>query len=162
MNIEKVKLLQDIEDMKIKLASMEEELNKTEEFKHFPSKDDEYYYYTSSGDVYSSNAYNDGLKINVYKTEEEAKKACNKAIALEKVKRRIIELQGDWKPNWKNNDERKVYIRYNHRLDINVFEPIPTYHSQSFKEFPYVKSEQIAVTIINEMEDELKLIFDIA
>ena len=31
----RTKLLQDIEDMKIKLASMEEELSKTEEFKHF-------------------------------------------------------------------------------------------------------------------------------
>ena len=157
----RTKLLQDIEAMKEKLASMEEEINKTEEFKHFPSKNDKYYSYTPSGAIYNNSADNDDLKINVYKTEEEAKKACNKAIALEKVKRRIIELQGDWKPNWKNNDERKVYIRYNHHLGISVFEPMAAYHSQSIKEFPYMKSEYIAGLIIYELKDELKLIFDI-
>ena len=157
----RTKLMKDIEDMRVKLASMEKELNKTEEFKHFPSEGDEYYSYTPSGAVYSSNADNDDLKINAYMTKEEAKKACNKAMALEKIKRRIIELQGDWKPNWKNNDERKVYIRYNHHLGINVFEPLAVYHSQSFKEFPYMKSEYIAGLIIYELKDELKLIFDI-
>ena len=161
MKTDKTKLLKDIEAMKEKLASMEEELNKTEEFKHFPSEGDEYYSYTPTGAVYNSNAYTDDLKINAYKTKEEAEKACNKAMALEKIKRRIIELQGDWKPNWKDNNERKVYIRYNHHLGISAFEPLAVYHSQSIKEFPYMKSEQIAELIINELKDELKLIFDI-
>ena len=43
MKIDKDKLKQDIEAMKIQLASMEQELNKPDVFKHFPSKDDEYY-----------------------------------------------------------------------------------------------------------------------
>ncbi len=38
MKTDKTKLLQDIEAMKEKLASMEEELNKPEEFRHFPSE----------------------------------------------------------------------------------------------------------------------------
>ena len=37
MNTYKTKLLQNIEAMKEKLASMEEELNKLEKIKHFPS-----------------------------------------------------------------------------------------------------------------------------
>ena len=56
MKTDKTKLLQDIEAMKEKLASMEEELNKPEEFKHFPSKGDKYYYYTSIGVIHSNTA----------------------------------------------------------------------------------------------------------
>ena len=156
----RIKLLKDIEDMKVKLASMEEELNKTEEFKHFPSKDDEYYSYTPSGAIYNSDANNDDLKINAYKSKEKAREAYNKAIAVERVNRRILELQGDWKPNWEDGNEEKVYISYYHYE--GVFEPGVVYFSQSIDEFPYVKSKEIALTIINEMKDELKMIFDIA
>jgi len=160
MKTDKIKLLQDIEAMKEKLASMEEELNKPEVFKHFPSEDDEYYYYTASGAVYSSNPYNDDLKVNVYKTWEEANKAYNKAVAVEKIKRRLLELQGDWEPNWKDNDERKVYICYRHNL--HMFDSIVIYSSQSFKDIPYMESRDVANIIIKEMENELKLIFGIA
>jgi hypothetical protein len=161
MKTDKTKLLQDIEAMKAKLASMEEELNKPEEFKHFPNKGEVYYFYTSSkGAICSNTASDDNLKINTYKTREEAVKAYNKAIALEKIKRRIIELQGDWKPDWGNGDEEKVDISYYHYEC--VFEPGVVYFSQSFKDYPYIKSTEIALTIIKELKDELKLIFDIA
>lgn len=160
MKTDKTKLLQDIEAMKVKLASMEEELNKPDEYRHFPSKGEVYYFYTSMGTVCRSMATNGNLKFNVFKTEEEAKKAYNKAVALEKVKRRILELQGDWKPNWKDGDEEKVYISYYHYE--GVFEPGVIYFSQSIDEFPYMKSIEIALTILKEMKDELKLIFDIA
>ena len=114
MKIDKNKLLQDIEEMKEKLASMEEELNKPEVFKHFPSIGEVYFFYTSSGSICSNDSSSDDLKVNAYKTREEASKAYNKAIALEKVKRRIIELQGDWEPDWMNKSERKFCIFYRH------------------------------------------------
>ena len=133
MKTDKTKLLQDIEVMKKKLASMEAELNKPEVFKHFPSSyDNKYYYYTASGAIYRSNPYNDDLKVSVYKTRKEANKAYNKAVAVEKIKRRLLELQGDWEPNWKDNDERKVYICYRHNL--HMFDSIVIYSSQSFKD----------------------------
>ena len=160
MKTDKTKLLQDIEAMKEKLASMEEELNKPEVFKHFPSKDDLYFYYTPMGTVCSNIATNDNLKINVFKSEEEADKAYRKEVALEKVKRRIIELQGDWKPDWSDSDEPKVcisYLHYSGIFQIDLF-----YFGQSSIELPYMKTSKIAETIIEEMEDELKLIFDIA
>lgn len=159
MKTDKTKLLKDMEDIKAKLAQMEEELNKPEVFKHFPSKDDKYYYYTTTGDIRNLTAVDDCLRVNTYGTEKEANKAYNKAVAVEKIKRRIIELQGNWKPNWGNGDEEKVYISYYHYE--GVFEPGVVYFSQSIDEFPYVKNGQIALTIIKEMEDELKLIFDI-
>ena len=160
MKTDKTKLLQDIEAIKEKLAAMEKELNKPDEFKHFPSERDKYYYYVSSGTICNNIASNDELKVNVYKTYEEANKAYNKAVAVEKIKRRLLELQGDWEPNWKDNDERKVYICYRHNL--HMFESVGIYYSQSFKDIPYMKSRDIANIIIKEMEDELKLIFDLS
>src|SRR5574344_1629117 len=107
MKTDKNKLLQDIEAIKAKLAAMEQELNKPEVFKHFPSKGDEYYYYTSIGVIHSNTAADDSIRPYTYKTKEEANKAYNKAIALEKIKRRILELQGNWKPDWTNEMAEK-------------------------------------------------------
>ena len=160
MKTDKTQLIQAIEAIKAKLAQMEEELNKPDEYNHFPSKDDEYYYYTSIGTVCSNTAGDYELRVNAYRTEKEADNAYNKAVAIEKIKRRLLELQGDWKPDWGNGDEEKVDISYYHYEC--VFEPGVVYFSQSFKDYPYIKSTEIALTIIKELKDELKLIFDIA
>ena len=159
MKIDKNKLLQDIEALKEKLASMEKELNKPEVFKHFPSKDDEYYYYTSTGIICSNTAADNELRLNAYKTEKEAYEAYKKAVALEKVKRRIVELQGDWKPDWSDSIERKVYIHYDYKTKYfrnSVWKSV-----KYLSIIPYIKSVQIADLIIYEMKDELKVIFDI-
>lgn len=160
MKTDKTKLLQDIEAMKEKLASMEEELNKPEVFKHFPSKGDEYYYYTSTGLINSTTAADNELRVNTYKTEREAQKAYNKAVAVEKVKRRILELQGNWKPDWTNAIAEKYYIQYDHCN--RQFTLTNWFRMQHDTVTPYMKNKDIALTIIKEMEDELKLIFDIA
>ena len=161
MKTDKTKLLQDIEAMKEKLASMEEELNKPEVFKHFPSKGEVYYFYTSSkGTICSNEASSDDLKVNTYKTREEAEKAYNKAVAIEKIKRRILELQGEWKPDWTNEIAEKYYIQYDHHR--KQFMASHWFSMQQYTSIPYMKSKDITQTIIKEMEDELKLIFDIA
>ena len=159
MKTDKAKLLKDIEAMKEKLASMEEELNKPEVFKHFPSTNDEYYYYTSIGDVWSNTAPDNDLRVNIYKTKEEAKKAYNKAVAIEKIKRRILELQGDLKPDFSDTFSKYTiyYTHTNNRFNYGIYTTLkyPLL-------IPYMKSEQIAELIIYELEDELKLIFDIS
>ena len=161
MKTDKTKLLQDIEAMKEKLASMEEELNKPEVFKHFPSEGDDYYFYTSSKVAICSNTASDNnLKVNAYRTEKEAEKAYNKAVALEKIKRKIVELQGDWKPDWTDRNKEKYRIKYNHY--VKSFIPTYWFTVQENTPFSYIKNEDIALTIIKEMKDELKLIFDIA
>ena len=114
MKIDKNKLLQDIEEMKEKLAVMEEQLNKLDEYRHFPGNGDEYYYYTSVGILCSNTAGDDKLRVNVYRTEKEADNAYNKAVAIEKIKRRLLELQGDWKPDFNNTSQRKCTIRHNY------------------------------------------------
>lgn len=161
MKTDKTKLLQDIEAMKEKLASMEEELNKPEVFKHFPSKGEVYYFYTSSkGAICSNTASDDNLKVNAYRTEKEAEKAYNKAVAVEKIKRRILELQGNWKPDWSEDNEKKYYIHYDHYE--RKFIHSHWFKGQQYTPIPYMKHKDIAELIISELEDELKLIFDIA
>ena len=156
MKTDKIKLLQDIEAMKEKLASMEEELNKLDEFKHFPEEGDKYYFHTHTGLVCDNFAGSDDIKVNVFSTYEKAVAACNKAVALEKVKRRLLELQGDWK----DDKEVKFCIQYDHYE--RMFIPDCWFIVQPDTTIPYMKSKQIALTIIDEMEDELKLIFDIS
>jgi hypothetical protein len=159
MKTGKTKLLQDIEAMKEKLASMEEELNKPEVFKHFPSKGDIYYQYSPGGAIYSLEAPDDKIRPNTYRTLKEAEEDYNKAVALEKIKRRILELQGYWKLDWTNVIAEKYYIQYDHYS--RQFKPINWFSMQQDTAIPYTKSKDIAQTIINEMEDELQLIFDI-
>lgn len=156
MKTDKKQLMQDIEEMKEKLAAMEEQLNKLDEYKHFPSNGDEYYYHTSAGTLCSNTAGDDELRVNVYRTEKEADNAYKKAVAVEKIKRRIVELQGDWK----DDKEVKFYIQYDHYE--TMFIPDCWLIVQPDTTIPYMKSKQIALTIIDEMEDELKLLFDIA
>ena len=157
MNIDRTKLMEDIEAMKEKLASMEAELNKPEKFKHFPSEGDVYYFYTSSKGVICSNiATSDDLRVNVFKSKEEAEEAYNKAIAVEKIKRRIIELQGDWKPNWLDDGEEKFCIMYDHIKKLFITDC--WYTTEHYQLLPYMENKTIAATIMNEMEDELKLI----
>ena len=160
MNIDRTKLMEDIEAMREKLASMEKQLNEPEKIKHFPSEGDVYYFYTFVGTVCRNIASNDKLKISVYKTEKETQNAYNRAVALEKVKRRIIELQGDWQPDWTECAEEKLGIQYDHNK--RSFRPVCWFTTQSDSLIPFMENEQIAVTIIYEMKNELKLIFDIA
>ena len=155
MKRDKAQLIQAIEAIKEKLAAMEEQLNKPDEYKHFPSKDDEYYYYTSIGTLCSNTSADYELRVNAYKTEEEADKAYNKAVAVEKIKRRIVELQGDW------NDDKEVKfcIQYDHYE--RMFMPVCWFITQPDTTIHFMKDKITALTIIKEMEDELKLIFEI-
>ena len=158
MKTDKAQLIEAIETIKAKLAQMEEELNKPEGFKHFPVKNDEYYYYSSIGYIDSNIADTDALRVNVFKSWDEAEKAYTKDVALEKVKRRLLELQGDWRSNF-DDDCSKLVIFYNYN---NIRFECSTHTKVKFPLLiPYIKTSEIAKTIINEMEDELNLIFDI-
>ena len=158
MKIDKTKLIQDIEVMKEKVASMEKELNKPDEFKHFPSIGDTYYEVCSNGDIIGDYAYDDRVIFNTYKTKEEAQEAYNKADALKKIKRRLLELQGYWKPSFKDTFNKYVIV-YNYNK--MCFEDDAWKRIKYLILIPYIKTSEIARTIIDEMDDELKVIFDI-
>ena len=159
MKTDKAQLVQAIEAIKKKIASIEEELNKHDEFKHFPSINDEYYYYLSTGTICNNTSSSDDLKVNTFKTRNEAQKAYSKAVAVEKVKRRLLELQGDWKPDFDDNYSSKYTIRYDHR--DNSFVHDGWKRVKHCMLIPYMKDKDIVNTIINEFYQELKLIFEI-
>lgn len=156
---DKTKLIQDINDIKKKLSSMEKELSINYIYKHFPSEGDEYYVLCSDGATLKLIADSDELLVNTYKTKQEAHRAYDKSVALEKVKRKLIELQGEWKPNWTNSSQCKAFILYDN-YDCNFKSEIMYCNQYDFS-IPYMKSLSIAETIINEMQSELKVIFDV-
>ncbi len=159
MKTDKKQLMQAIEAIKAKLAAMEKQLNKPDEYNHFPGNGGEYYYYTSAGTLCRNTAEDYKLKVNVYRTENEAQKAYNKAVAVEKIKRRLLELQGDWKPDFDDNYYSKYTIRYDHR--DNSFVHDGWKRVKYCMLIPYMENKETALTIINEFHEELKLIFDI-
>lgn len=159
MKTDKAQLKQAIEAIKIKLAVIEEELNKPDEYRHFPSKGDEYHYYISTGTLCTNIATEDCLRVEVFKTRNEAYKAYTKAVALEKVKRRLLELQGDWKPDWTECSEEKLGIQYDHNK--KSFIPVCWFTAQFDSLIPFMEDEQTALTIINEFNNELNLVFEI-
>ena len=155
MKRDKKQLMQAIEAIKAKLAVMEEQLNKPDEYRHFPGNGDEYYYYTSAGTLCSNTAESYDLRVNVYRTEKEADNAYNKAVAIEKIKRRLLELQGDWK----DDKEVKFCIQYDHYE--RMFMSVCWFIVQPDTTIPFMENKETALTIINEFNEELKLIFDI-
>ena len=159
MKTDKIQLKQAIEEIKKKIASVEKEINKPNVYKHFPVEGDKYYFHTPTGFICDSFADSDNVKVNVYQTYKEAVAASNKAVAVEKVNRRLLELQGDWKPNWNDTTESKFYIVFeNGRNKFNIVE---WFTSKIFCPIYVIKNNSISKQIITEMNIELKIIFDV-
>ena len=96
-------------------------------------------------------------------TEEEAKKERDKSLAIVRVNDRIDELNEGWEPTWeRNSKEDKLMIVYHHYDAWDCLKGFDCVIA-SFSEHPtvikYIKSEKKAKQIIEEMEEDLKLIF---
>lgn len=155
------KLQKDIDDMRAKLASMEAELNKPTAIEHFPKIGDHYWYYLPVGLIKEEIALNSNselVRVNAYRTREEAKKAYNQALATEKLRRIAMELNKGWKPNFKDYKNRNYFIRYMH--SIKTFEVICNAIVQ-LNNTIYFKSEDIANTVIDAYPHLLKEMFEI-
>ena len=156
----KQQLIQEIKDMRNKLASMEAELNNSNPtINHFPKEGDKFYYYTYTGLVSDNIACSNDIKVNVFQTYDNAQDASNKAIAVEKVNRRILEIQGEWVPNWNDVTEPKLYIVFDN--DKNKFSLTSWYTCKQYCPIYVIKSRSLAEQIITEMNIELKIIFNI-
>lgn len=155
------KLQKDIDDMRAKLASMEAELNKPIAIEHFPKIGDHYWYYLPVGlikEEIALNSNSEPVRVNAYKSREEAKKAYNQALATEKLKRIAMELNKGWKPDFESCEQRNYFIRYTH--SIKAFEVICNATAQ-LNNTIYFKSEDIANTVIKAHLHLLKEMFGI-
>ena len=114
--------------------------NKLELWK--PKENEEYYIFDAYLDILNlyNNSNFDKMQIdsnNCFQTEEEVQKYVNYIkLSLKILKTRDL-LNGDWKPDWNNGNERKYFIYMsNDRIEYDWY-----YNNK--KSFLYFKSEEI-------------------
>jgi hypothetical protein len=155
MSISKENLQKQIEEMKIKLADMEAELNKPEGGAYYwhPKKDGEaYYYVTEKGSVnhyrYGADVYPD--RYRVFKTKVEAQKYAE-YVKAEETLRRVIAISNEgWVPDW-NNGRTPNYVVVLNDMKLVVF----NYNSTKYlPNFMYIKSAELAEKLKKEYEKE--------
>ena len=156
MSIDKENLQKQIEEMKVKLADMEAELNKPEGGAYYwhPKKDGEaYYYVTEKGSVnryrYGADVYPD--RYRVFKTKVEAQKYAECVKAEETLRRVITEVNEGWIPEWNGYDAKYVIGFVFKTKHIKVL----TYmEDKLFPNFMYIKSRELAEKLIQDYKKE--------
>ena len=121
--------LERIEQIEKELAELKEQV-KAEEPKGWPQPGDLYYWIDLYGSVYTDLWAGDKRSAidiarlemgNVYQYEAEAEEAVRKRKAEVAYKRKVAEVNGNWKPNWKDATAKKQYLYYDHsegRIDV--------------------------------------------
>ena len=126
---------------------------------------DTYWFIRACGDISGpswQNDYidNDRRKLgNFFLTKEEARKESERRRVIGKVNKKIDELNDGWEPDWEDYDQTKYSICY--CSDNKKFRETCTYSRKDSMHLNYFKSQDIAEQIIDEMKDELKIIFDV-
>ena len=96
---------------------------------------------------------------SIFFTKEAAKKEAKRRLAITKVNKRIDELNDGWEPDWENTNQSKYMIYYVYSQD-----EFDIWNYRSTKDeivLNYMESSYLAEQIIDEMEDELRIIFDV-
>ena len=88
---------------------------------------------------------------------EEAKQFKREQTLIKKIKCWAKEQQGDWQPDWSNENEGKHYICYHYEDELIYV--VTNKHCDSFLKLPYFKSKEIAQTCIDEFGDEILEVF---
>lgn len=92
-----------------------------------------------------------------FDTKEEAKQFIKEQTLIKKIKCWAKEQQGDWKPDWKDIDECKYFIKIyvkDKELWVNS-----SYTNNTFLKLPFFKSQKIAQACIDEFGDEILEVF---
>lgn len=130
-----------------------------------PEKNEKYYYVDSVGSVVlgqitsvdddsiDSNLWNAG---NMFPTKEAAEAYVKYRKAVVAVTRKIQELNEGWEPDWRDKQETKYEIYFDHNadtwfIDYRAFCQVP-------RPFPHCRTREIAQQVIDEMETELDVI----
>ena len=132
---------------------------------HYPKDNTLVYVVLTDGTIYSltwsdCGDHHDMYDVgSVFHTRGEAEQHVKREKAIRKVTDRIKELNDGWYPDW-NNDEHKYYFNsYNH-FDNSIF-IVYYFYTQSYPNSHYMKSEEIAEQIRNEMFDDIKLMLGV-
>ena len=153
----------------LRIKFLESNANKKPYEVKVPEDIDRYYYVDELGKVHSI-----GEKINYYefekvyqrglafKTKEEAEQFDKERILINKLKNWAKEQQGDWTPNWNDDDETIHEVQIDRfpmyacdsPLVINEVEEV-----RSVSIFPYFCTYETARKFIEEFGDEIKEVF---
>ena len=99
-------------------------------------------------------SYKTGLLFDSYK---EVNQFLKEQTLIKKIKCWAKEQQGDWKPNWSNENEGKHYMGY-HYEDKSIY-VVTNKSCDSFLKLPYFKSKEISLACIDEFGDEILEVF---
>lgn len=144
----------------IKAQVSEEELKKLMQEPEWPQMADKYWFVSDWFGpewVYMVNDSVNKNRIalgNFYRTKEEAENALRAQKLIAAVAKRRKELNGDWKLDWENADDKYFICFYNGNLHPFIY--ISSDHGSPFGTFKNIESAQ---TIIAEFQDELTWYF---
>ena len=107
-------------------------------------------------DSYQKGAIKQG---NVFRTKEKAEHERDKREAIFKIKKYIYDNFGYDPTDWAGLEDKKYFITYD--ILSNKFEWTTYFYCNVYSPIGYLKTEEQAQEIIDNFEDELKIIFDI-
>jgi hypothetical protein len=114
-------------------------------------------YGTVSSKIFNINTMSDIKRFKnglYFETEEEAEQHLKECKLLFKLHQWAKIKNGDWEPDWEEDEGKKWYVYYNH-----VEESLKVtwgYNSTNFIKLPYFKTEEIAQACIDLFGDEIK------
>lgn len=98
--------------------------------------------------------YEKGL---LFDTKKEAEQFIREQTLIKKIKCWAKEQQGDWKPDWKNTDEYKYFIKIYIKVEELWIDSSCT--GNTFSKLPFFKSYEIAQACIDEFRNEILEVF---
>ena len=122
---------------------------------------DAHYCIQSSGDVFldswkdieaDNSFFSQG---NIFPTREAAELEAKRRNLLTRFRAFRDECNGDWKPNWKSENERKFYLM----IQKGEFLTFCYWVENKFNQFGYFKNEEDAQRAIELFGDEIKELF---
>lgn len=154
-------LSEEIDYLKKRLANLEhKKLNETKRFEvEVPDDIETYYTINTRGELQILSFYSRSIQEELYKRGE-AFEISDNALLKNKEKILLKKLEdwadwrnGDWYPDWENDDD-KFSIYYYHSSES--FSVCSDWNCNSFSKLPYFKNEELAREFIEEFGDEIK------
>lgn len=148
------------EEIEIELTEEQEKAIRNDSF---PKMGDMYYTIGTFGRIdrfeYTNTCYDKGaISIgNYYKTEQEAEDTVRALKLIESIRKDRERLNGDWIPDWTNDNQDKWDINY---VESYNFVSYISRITQDTNLLGWYKSEEAALQIINKYRSELVWLFE--
>jgi hypothetical protein len=148
---------QRIEQIEKELAILKQQCREEEEFKFFPQKEEEYWYYLPFSCQIDSSINRGGYKqkVECYKTKEEAERARDTAVAKHKLKQIIKWKNGGWTYSWGEYQSKGNYCFYKECGKIKI----EFWRNNKYQpEWMYMKDKQTAEWILDNYRDLVEIV----